>query len=227
MLGVRANSRTAPFLLASRALRPLCRRASAPAKSKHPSEKTTGQNGLHRNAVCEGENRRGRWVAGETCLSLRPMVLRSVASVICFAPAVIFCLSGGTPVRAKSCQTPTRHHEHAHLTVQRRAKPHALASPRLSPRCAERRTEAKREGMNLRLKKLSRLTQLHVDVILVLEPLDFHRNLRHACVCSDRAAALSLVHDKQRTISRERARGRPRTPCKSDFKVSMLLTAGT
>jgi len=38
-----------------------------------------------------------------TCLSLRPMVLRSVSSLICFAPAVIFCLSGGTPVRAKSC----------------------------------------------------------------------------------------------------------------------------
>jgi len=38
-----------------------------------------------------------------TWLGLMPRVLRSVESSIFLIPAVIFCLSGGTPVRAKSC----------------------------------------------------------------------------------------------------------------------------
>jgi hypothetical protein len=45
--------------------------------------------------------------------------VRSVASVIFFVPAVITCLSGGTPVRAKSCTTnPSQDSTHAQKAAQ-------------------------------------------------------------------------------------------------------------
>ena len=37
-----------------------------------------------------------------TWFAFRPIDLRSVSSLICLAPAVIFCFSGGTPVRSNN-----------------------------------------------------------------------------------------------------------------------------
>ena len=58
------------------------------------------------------------------------MVLRSVASVIFLAPAVIVCLSGGTPVSAKSYRqrrdgqpAPTGHASGAHTAAVTREPP--------------------------------------------------------------------------------------------------------
>jgi hypothetical protein len=90
--------------------------------------------------------------------------------------------------------------------VRRRSKPTRKSQIlRKVPRAGQGRARGKTCWIqhvlgqtNLRLKELSGLIQLHVDVILVLEPLDFYGNLRHASVCFDHAAACASLRYQRR-----------------------------
>ena len=121
------------------------------------------------------------------------MVLRSVASVIFLAPAVIVCLSGGTPVSAKSYRqrrdgqpAPTGHASGAHTaaltrtrTAPARGSKQACTSPRTHwPHAPSRshttlaRTPAR--GRHLRFEHVGGFIEDDIDVVLVLLPLDLH-----------------------------------------------------
>lgn len=121
------------------------------------------------------------------------MVLRSVASVIFLAPAVIVCLSGGTPVSAKSYRqrrdgqpAPTGHASGAHTaavtrtrTAPARGSMQACTSPRTHwPHAPSRshttlaRTPAR--GRHLRFEHVGGFIEDDIDVVLVLLPLDLH-----------------------------------------------------
>jgi hypothetical protein len=125
-----------------------------------------------------------------TWLSLSPTVVRSVASVIFFVPAVITCLSGGTPVRAKSCKTnPSQVSTHAHKAAQpTKVSTHAVLCMHnvhaqdtimhTAPFVSQSRTldishEVDTKGKDLSLKELDRLICLHVHVIFAFSPLNF------------------------------------------------------
>lgn len=112
-----------------------------------------------------------------TWLSLSPTVVRSVASVIFFVPAVITCLSGGTPVRAKSCTpnpsqvsnhaVPCMHSVHAQDTIMHTAPFVSQSRP------LDISHEVDTKGKDLSLEELDRLICLHVHVIFAFSPLNF------------------------------------------------------
>ena len=175
------------------------------------------------------------------------MVLRSVASVIFLAPAVIVCLSGGTPVSAKSYRqrrdgqpAPTGRASGAHTaavtrtrTAPARGSMQACTSPRTHWAHAPSRSHTTlartpARGRHLRFEHVGGFIEDDIDVVLVLLPLDLHgyraRHGSHAVesvqrLQTQRQAGMGLVFVFAQGVAGREERGGNRP---SDLRPSAL-----
>ena len=107
-------------------------------------------------------------LAHDTWLAFKPIALRSVSSLICLAPAVIFCFSGGTPVRSNNWPTQDGVNSR-NLQKECRAPNKQLVGYNGEVKIAAR------DGTNLSLENLGRFIKHNVDIILVFKPLHLDR----------------------------------------------------